>query len=139
MGEINRVGGVHSSDFFTCCCFAVQLCETTSCMGFHDHQGTGIGINWVSEVYNFSIKLDSLWPVCLPDLWLDGVNANMIVELGYKEVCVCVCFGTCIPVLFQMDSLQRHNVTRGKGIDRPLTVYVIVKQASLIVCLCVFF
>lgn len=60
-------------------------------MGFHDHQGTGIGINWVSEVYNFSIKLDSLWPVCLPDLWLDGVNANMIVELGYKEVCVCVC------------------------------------------------
>lgn len=36
-----------------------------------------------------------------------------------------------------MNSLHRHNVTRGKGIDRPLTVNVIVKQASLIVCLCV--
>lgn len=87
-GKINRVGGVYSSDSFTWCCFAVQLCETTSCVGFHDHQGTGTGISWVSEVYNFSIKLDSLWPVCPPDLWLDGVNTNMAVELGYKEVCV---------------------------------------------------
>lgn len=113
---------------FTRCCFAVQLCETTSCVGFHNHQGTGAGF---SEVYHFPIKLECLWPVCPSDLWLDGVNTNLTVGLGYISVCV---LGHAFLCYFRWTDIFQEE----KG-EIAHSLFVIVKQASLIVCLCVFF
>lgn len=45
-------------------------------------------------------------------------------------------FGACISVLFQTVGLRNRSVTGGKGVDRPLAVYVIAKQASVVVGLC---
>lgn len=136
MGGTNDVGGVDSSDSVTCWGFFFKLSSYAKPLpvwGFHDRRG-----NWHWDRLGlwglqFSIKLDSLWPVWPPDPWSDGVNTNVTIALGQKDTCKCFFFGGGASVCY-----YRCHKREKKRIDRPLAVYVIVNQASVFVCLFFF-